>query len=86
MAKEDTPTKAADVVSSPVGNDRISITENPGAKITTTLLNGDNYLSWFQSVRSGLRAGQNLGIWMVRSRFLVKKILLVPSEKLIIIL
>jgi len=34
---------------SPVGSDRHFITENPSAKITTVLFNGENYLSWSQS-------------------------------------
>ena len=49
MAKEETSKTPAEVASSPVGNERVSVIENPGAKITTALLNGENYLSWSQS-------------------------------------
>ena len=50
MAKDDDQTaKTDDTFSSPVGNERQFITENPGTKITTVLFNGENYLSWSQS-------------------------------------
>ena len=44
------------VTSSPTGNERqVSIPENLGSKITTVLLNGENYLSWTQSAKFGFK-------------------------------
>ena len=46
MSKEDLTLKSVNGTDSPVCNERLPlVTENPGSKITTMLLNGENYLS-----------------------------------------
>ena len=61
MSKDDVPMKSTEVTSSPIDNETISVTENPGAKITTVLLNGDNYLSRSQSATFWLKIRSNFG-------------------------
>ena len=85
MSKDDVPKKSIKVTSSPVGNERVSVTENPGPKITTVCLMMTTTCHNLSRRHSGSKVGQSLGMWMVQSRFLVKKILLMASQRLIII-
>ena len=56
MAKDDTSKTPAGVTSSPIGNERISVTENSGA-----LLKDEHYLSWSQSATFWLKSLSKFG-------------------------